>query len=85
MLKAEGKGLNRHITFCLFCCHIFYKSIIYLHTKKNKNSTGKTNLCQNTKDALQKTVIQTVNRCTAQTFYNFIVTAVSAGKNHGNP
>ncbi len=41
MLKAEGKGLNRHITFCLFCCHIFYKSIIYLHTKKIKTQPAK--------------------------------------------
>lgn len=49
MLKAEGKGLNRHITFCLFCCHLFYESVIYINTTKSKKITGKTNLYQNTK------------------------------------
>lgn len=49
MLKAEGKGLKRHITFCLFCCYIFYESAIYINTTKSKKITGKTNLYQNTK------------------------------------
>lgn len=37
MLKAEGKELNKSITFCLFCCHFSYECTINHNTSTNRN------------------------------------------------